>query len=129
MSMVDWKYCSCFRWLDPRAHLPATNFLKSGLAFLSNSTIPRQDLFHRAPQAESVKNNFLSKSRKSESSVQNGTDLRPDSGSAASNGSICDWSIVRSDRQSGALSAPAGAAYLVAGMVRCGSPITPPHAL
>ena len=50
--------------------------------------------------AEPVKNNFLA-GQKSERTIQNGTDLRLDSGSATSNGSIYDWSIVKSDRQSG----------------------------
>ena len=63
-------------------------------------------------EADPVKNEFFVESRKSESSFQNGTDLTADSGSTTWNGSIYDWSIARSGRQSGALSAPAGAAYL-----------------
>ena len=47
--MVDWEHRSFFRLLDPRAHLPATKFLESGRAFLSNWTNPRRDLFRRAP--------------------------------------------------------------------------------
>ena len=66
-------------------------------------------------QAEPAKNDFFVESRKSERSVQNGTDLRPDSGSAASSGSTCDWSFSKSDLYRGAMSTPAGAAYLASG--------------
>ena len=61
--------------------------------------------------------------RKSESSI-NGTELRPDSGSAASSGSTCDWSFSKSDLYRGAISTPAGAAYLAADTVRCCLPIS-----
>ena len=44
-------------------------------------------------QAEPVKNNFLSGSQTRERTNQNGTDLRPDSGSAASSGSTYGWTI------------------------------------
>ena len=52
------------------------------------------------------------------SSVQNGTDLRPDSGSATSNGSICDVPEATSSLDGGVIRTPAGAAYLAAGIVR-----------
>ena len=75
-------------------------------------------------QAEPAKNDFFVESRKSERSVQNGTDLRPDSGSAASSGSTCDWCFPKSDLYRGAISTPPGAAYLAAGTVRCCLPIS-----
>ena len=58
------------------------------------------------------------------SSVQNGTDLTADSGSATSNGSTCDWTFSKSDLYRGAISTPAGTAYLAAGTVRCCLPIS-----
>jgi len=75
-------------------------------------------------QAEPVKNDVFVESRKSESSVQNGTDLTADSGSATSNGSTCDWPISKSDLYQGAISTPAEAAYLAAGTVHCCLPIS-----
>ena len=69
---------------------------------------------------------FVKEKVRSRATFQNGTsrDLAADSGSAASNRTIYDWAIVRSDRQSGAFSAAVGAPYLRAGMVRCGSLIS-----
>ena len=61
-------------------------------------------------QAEPAKSDFFVESRKSQKTIQNGTDLTADSGSATSNGSIYVWTNARSDRQSGAISAAAGAA-------------------
>ena len=75
-------------------------------------------------QAEPAKNDFFVESRKSQSSVQNGTDLRPDSGSAASSGSTCGVPKSKSDLYRGAISTPAGAAYLAADTVRCCLPIS-----
>ena len=49
--------------------------------------------------------------------IQNGTDLTADSSSAASNGSIYDVSEATSSLDRGAISTPAGVAYLAAGMV------------
>ena len=75
-------------------------------------------------QAEPVKNNFLSGSQKSDPNFGNGADLRLDSGSAASSGSIYEWYILKSDLYCGAISTPAGAVYLSAGRVRSCSPIS-----
>ena len=75
-------------------------------------------------QAEPVKSDFFVESRKSESSVQNGTDLTADLGSATSSGSTCDWIFSKSDLYRGAISTPAGTAYLAAGTVRCCLPIS-----
>ena len=46
------------------------------------------------------------------------TDLRPEPGSAAPNGSIWDWTNCKSDLYCGAISTPAGAIYLGSGRVR-----------
>ena len=59
------------------------------------------------------------KPRKLQSRIGNGTDLRPDSGSAASSGSTCDWSFSKSDLYRGAINTPAGAAYLQLRRARC----------
>ena len=56
-------------------------------------------------------------SGRSESSIQNSTNLRPDSGLATSNGSICDVPEATSSLDGGTISTLAGATYLAAGMV------------
>ena len=68
-------------------------------------------------QAEAAKNDFFVESRKSQSGVQNGTDLRPDSGSAASPADRPVIGLFR-NRTDIAIGTPAGAAYLAAGTVR-----------